>query len=154
LSLPALAVQLPGFARSTENVDVGVSLRRACVGRRHEAVSLHSFAGILSDLRTTNCELVFFVGRNALAYLEALLPGFAHSAENVDVGVRLRRACVGRRHETVSFRPTNCFNLCQSKPCFYLSSRAKQPVPAKQGAAIWTAGMSREQSNASWRIVD
>ena len=45
----------------------------------------------------------------------------------LNVGVSLRKACVGRCHEAVSFRrTTNCFSLCQSRPCFYLSSRAKR----------------------------
>ena len=54
MRLPALAAQLQGFAHSADNVDVGVSLRKACVGKYLGAVSF----------RPTHPDL--FVGRNPL----------------------------------------------------------------------------------------
>jgi hypothetical protein len=39
MRLPALAVQLQGFAHSADNLDVGVSPRKACVGKSLGAVS-------------------------------------------------------------------------------------------------------------------
>ena len=78
-------------ADSANNIDVGVSLRKACVGKRLGAVSF----------RATSCEPGVEIVRRAEWRV------FRHSANNVDVGVSPRKACVGNCLVAVSFRPTN-----------------------------------------------
>ena len=105
----ALAAQLQGFAHSTilacraesasfadsaVNADVGVSLRKACVGKYFGAVS---FRPTHPDLFGGICFRCGLCHSCMVEPCRAESASVADSADNADVEVNLRKACVGKR---------------------------------------------------------
>jgi len=98
IAIPCFASTDAKEACDDDNLDVGVSLRKACVGKCLGAVSFRPTNPLFSNL---------FVGGNAPPCPRGAAARVCALHRKETVGVSLRKACVGKCLGAVSLRPTN-----------------------------------------------